>query len=119
MHLALPLRTAGPLQRFTKSFKYVFSNNFTLYLIEVDDSHVAGRQVELVTMYQILFMDDGNTEFNQEIGSSRKRSRSQSSVSCPSLEEHDDVVSPESATEEFTNVELCAFISLISSSMVH
>ncbi|EWG45365.1 hypothetical protein FVEG_15816 [Fusarium verticillioides 7600] len=50
-------------------------------------------------------MDDDNTEFGQDIGSGRKRSRSQSSASSPSLEEHDDAASPESATDEFTNVE--------------
>ncbi|KAJ9423966.1 hypothetical protein FOXG_19818 [Fusarium oxysporum f. sp. lycopersici 4287] len=73
--------------------------------IEVDDSHVAGHQVELVTMHQMLLMDDEETEFNHVAGSSRKRSRSQSSTSSPSLEEHDDVVSPESVMDEFTNVE--------------
>ncbi|CVK99655.1 uncharacterized protein FMAN_02462 [Fusarium mangiferae] len=73
--------------------------------IEVDDSHVAGHQVELVTMHQILLEDDDDTESNQTIGSSRKRSRSRSSTSFPSSEEHDDVDSPESAMDEFTNVE--------------
>lgn len=87
--------------------------------IEVDDSHVAGHQVELVTMHQILLMDDDDTEFNQTIGSSRKRSRSQTSASSPSSEEHDDVDSPESAMDEFTNVELCAFISFLSSSTLY
>jgi hypothetical protein len=87
--------------------------------IEVDDSHVAGHQVELVTMHQMLFMDDDETEFNHVAGSSRKRSRSQSSTSSPSLEEHDDVVSPESVMDEFTNVELYAFVSLLSSSSVY
>jgi hypothetical protein len=80
--------------------------------IEVDDSHVAGHQVELVTMHQILHMDDDETECNHAVGVSRKRSRSQSCTSSSSLEEHDDIASPESAIDEFANVELCASMSI-------